>query len=64
MQTIAEARNPDSWVTAGIARIPAPTYSRHKDVTFLLVLSFMLIKSRNIGDTIPTEKESTIRICS
>jgi hypothetical protein len=26
MQVIAEAKNPDSCVTAGIARIPAPTY--------------------------------------
>lgn len=25
MQVIAEAKNPDSCVTAGIARIPAPT---------------------------------------
>lgn len=35
MQTTAEARNPDSCVTAGIARIPAPTYSRHIDDSLL-----------------------------
>lgn len=47
MQTTAEARNPDSCVTAGIARIPAPTYSRYKDVSLTLVLSFMLLERKH-----------------
>lgn len=64
MQTTAEARNPDSCVTAGIARIPAPTYSRHIDDSLLLVLSFMLNKSKNVGDMMPNKKEFAIRICS
>jgi hypothetical protein len=30
MHVTAEAKNPASCVTAGIARIPAPTYSQRK----------------------------------
>lgn len=26
MHAVVEAMKPDSWVTAGIARMPAPTY--------------------------------------
>lgn len=47
MQVIAEAKNPDSCVTAGIARIPAPTYMDLDSNTELSLLQQPIISISN-----------------